>query len=68
MKRSGEREDEMESALGSGLPGTEGGNRGGFIDGGEALFIAATSLHVATDRGGERGKKKGGVKTQSRPL
>src|SRR3954469_10480293 len=40
---------------------------GGFIDGGEALFIAETSLHVAPDRGGERGWKNGGVKTRSRP-
>ena len=65
MKRSEEGKDEMESALGSKLPGTEGG---AFIDGGEALFIAATSLHVAPDRGGERGWKNGGVKTRSRPL
>src|SRR3954468_20059008 len=56
----------MESALGSKLPGPKG--RGGFINGGEAVFIAETSLHVAPDRGGERGWKNGGVKTRSRPL
>src|SRR4051812_27343745 len=54
----------MESALGK----NHQDRRGGFIGGGEALFIAETSLHVALDRGGERGWKNAGVKTQSRPL
>src|SRR5436190_19411258 len=64
MERSGEGEDEMGSALGKNCQD----RRGGFIDGGEALFIAETSLHVAPDRGGERGWKNGGMKTRSRPL
>ena len=52
VKHCGEGEDEMESVLGKELPESK---RGAFIDGGEALFITETSLHVAPDREGERG-------------
>ena len=49
VKRSGEGEDGMEFwPLEIEWPG-------GLIGGEEALFIAATTLHVAPHRGGERG-------------
>src|SRR3954464_331602 len=38
---------------------------GGFIEGGEALFIAKPPPHVAPHRGGERGLKDGGGRTKS---
>src|SRR4051812_48844420 len=63
MERSGEREDEMESVLGKNYQDRRGARRWR-----SGLFIAKTSLHVAPDRGGERGWKNGGVKTRSRPL
>src|SRR3954462_11895867 len=40
-------------------------NRGGFIEGGAALFIAKPPPHVAPHRGGERGLKDGGGRTKS---
>src|SRR5438270_5112099 len=40
-------------------------NRGAFIKGGEALFIAKPPPHVAPRRGGERGLKEGGGRIES---
>src|SRR4051812_24426991 len=40
-------------------------NRGGLIEGGEALFIAKPPPHIAPHRGGERGLKDGGGRTKS---